>query len=183
MTISSVLEPAMKFKPRQSSPGLPSFDYRGSYVYHLVFTSRGQQPRFRDGRLVATCLECLGGSAGRYGFDVVAYCFMPDHLHILVAGSTDSQVVRFVQHFKQATSYRHRGLWQRSFYDHVLRTEESVEDVAVYIWGNPVRAGLVDDAAEYPFSGPGEALMAAMGRPAHLEDRAEALSLRLGARP
>jgi hypothetical protein len=45
-------------------------------------------------------------------------------------------------------------LWQRSFYDRVLRVQGDLEDVARYIWGNPVRAGIVDDWDKFPFSGP-----------------------------
>lgn len=46
-----------------------------------------------------------------------------------------------------------RALWQRSFYDHALRREETLSDVARYIWHNPVRAGLVMRARDYPWSG------------------------------
>src|SRR3972149_8953640 len=117
----------MTFKPRRSSPRLRSFDYQGSHAYHLVLSPRDHLPRLRDGRLVAFCLESLAASGSRYGFEVLAYCFMPDHVHLLVAGNDDSPLLRFVQHFKQATGYRHPGLWQRSYYDHILRREETLE--------------------------------------------------------
>jgi hypothetical protein len=104
---------------------------------------------------------------------------MPDHLHLLVTGSDDAPLIRFVQHFKQATGHRRAGLWQRSYYDHVLRYEEDLASVARYIWGNPVRAGIVENVTEYTYSGPREA-MAEHGCDA--EDRAEALSLRSAAR-
>jgi hypothetical protein len=100
---------------------------------------------------------------------------MPDHLHLLVAGDQDAPPVRFVQHFKQATGHCHPGLWQRSYYDHILWHEETIEDVARYVWGNPVRAGIVEDLLSYPYSDPREA-MAQDGD--DTEDRAEALSLR-----
>jgi putative transposase len=178
------LEPTVRFKPRRSSPRLSSFSYQGSYVYHLILNTRGGLQSFGDGRLVATCLECLASSASRYGFEVVAYCFMPDHVHVLVAGSHDASLGRFVQHFKQATGHCHPGLWQRSYYDHILRQEEDLEDVARYIWANPVRAGMVEHMLAYPYSGPRETV-AAYGDSGpkvedreDLEDRAKALSLR-----
>jgi putative transposase len=170
----------VRFKPRRSSPRLHSFSYQGSYAYHLVLSARAGLTRFKDGRLVATCLECLAASASRYGFEIVAYCFMPDHLHLLVAGGQDASLGRSVQHFKQATGHRHPGLWQRSYYDHILRQEEDLEDVARYIWANPVRAGVVEDVLAYSYSGPREA-MAAYGDSGlqvedkeDLEDRASA---------
>jgi hypothetical protein len=45
------------------------------------------------------------------------------------------------------------SLWHKSYHDHVVRSEEDLLQIAEYILGNPVRAGLVESAAEYPFSG------------------------------
>ncbi|MBN2380988.1 hypothetical protein JXM67_14415 [candidate division WOR-3 bacterium] len=50
-------------------------------------------------------------------------------------------------------------MWQRGYYDHILRKEEDLEIVANYIWGNPVRKGLAETIEEYPFSGPDESLI------------------------
>ena len=161
----------MRFKPRRSSPRLHSFSYQGSYAYHLILNTRGGLPLFEDGRLVATCVECLAASASRYGFGVVACCFMPDHVHLLVAGGQDASLGRFVQHFKQATGHRHPGLWQRSYYDHILRQEEDLEDVARYIWANPLRAGMVESVLAHPYSGPREAMVAYGDSGLHVEDR------------
>ncbi len=60
--------------------------------------------------------------------------------------------------FKQRTGFAFRDanpplLWQKSYYDHVIRREEDIAVVARYIIGNPVRARLVKSATEYPFSG------------------------------
>ena len=91
-------------------------------------------------------------------FRLLAYCFMPDHLHLLVEGSEGSDLARLMKSFKQASSFdykqRHgRPLWQRSYYDHVLRGPDELQPAVEYILGNPVRAGLVEDADTYPFSG------------------------------
>ncbi len=48
---------------------------------------------------------------------------------------------------------RGRKLWQRSFFDHALRKEESLTDVACYIWENPVRAKIVEEPIDYAWSG------------------------------
>jgi REP element-mobilizing transposase RayT len=81
---------------------------------------------------------------------------MPDHIHLLVH---DKDAVEFVRLLKGRLTPEARrleagrALWQRSFYDHALRWEESLPDVALYIWQNPVRAGIVDCACDYPWSG------------------------------
>ncbi|MEE8373073.1 MAG: transposase, partial [Dehalococcoidia bacterium] len=87
------------------------------------------------------------------GYELIAYCLMPDHLHILVqAGESPKDLSQFVRGFKSycttitrsvatpaATNSR---LWQRGFYEHVLRKEEDIEGVAEYVLNNPVRNGL-----------------------------------------
>ena len=77
---------------------------------------------------------------------------------ILAVGEEWSSLPRFVRLFKQKSGFAFRRkcgllLWQRSYYDHVLRKEELLRDVALYILGNPVRKGLVEEYAMYPFSG------------------------------
>lgn len=91
---------------------------------------------------------------------------MPDHLHLLLAGGERSDLGRMMKTFKQISSYRikesyikesyGKPLWQRSYFDHVLRKDEDMAKVARYIWGNPVRKGLVPFVEDYPFSGPRE---------------------------
>jgi putative transposase len=84
---------------------------------------------------------------------------MPDHLHFLVEGlEPASDLVQFLKCFKIKTSRwfaRAYGdeLWQRGYYEHVLREEDVVELFAWYIWLNPVRKGLVARPEEYPFNG------------------------------
>ena len=101
----------------------------------------------------------LKESASTLNFQILAYCFMPDHVHFLVSAKDDDcDLIKFITHFKQKTGYEFKerhgiNLWQRSFYDHILRKEESVIDKAKYIFNNPVRKGLVKDFKEYPFLG------------------------------
>ena len=87
--------------------------------------------------------------------ETLAACLMPDHLHWLLADA--GRMIRAVQRFKSEATLRARchgfqgRIWQRSFWDHVLRREESTYLVARYVVENPVRAGLVVDVADYPY--------------------------------
>jgi len=84
---------------------------------------------------------------------------MPDHLHLFIEGQKDDSDCRaFVDLLKQRSGFEYRALsgdrlWQRGYFDRVLRNEEATEDVARYVLGNPVRAGLVRSITDWPYAG------------------------------
>lgn len=164
-----------QFTPRKSSPRLSDFAYRGNYGYFVTIDTADRQ-RELVGDFAETCVGNLLESAAKSSFEVMAYCLMPDHMHVLLHGTTaDADLVRYVKLFKQITGFAFkrrigRKLWHRSFHDHVLRGEEDVDDIAAYIWHNPVRSGHVASAVEYAYSWPPERLGA-------LSDGPEGLSL------
>jgi putative transposase len=143
----------------RKSPRLADFEYHGTHAYSVTLVTTLRRPLFTERSNSAEGERFLGIAAGKYGFKVMAYCFMPDHLHLLVAGDEWSSLPDFMRHFKQLSGYHYKQrtgqrLWQTSYWDHVLRFEEALEDVARYIWGNPVRAGIVTDHRDYEASGP-----------------------------
>lgn len=82
---------------------------------------------------------------------------MPDHVHLLI-GVIHTNLIDLIGRWKSYTTREIKKkeiigtVWQRSFYDHALRKDENIEQVAKYIIQNPVRAGLVNDPEEYLFS-------------------------------
>jgi putative transposase len=138
---------------------LPEYDYRQSCACHLTWGTYRRAPHLARESLARAVIDDLSEDALCMGMAVYAYCIMPDHVHLLVSSRGRASLVAFVQRFKSRStrsfwSLGGRGrLWQRGFYDHVLRRSEEVERWAAYILGNPVRAGLVDDAAQYLFCG------------------------------
>jgi putative transposase len=133
--------------------------YLGRGRYFVTACCDRRRERFRSAEIAGEIVRGLRTESNRQGFRVGAYCVMPDHVHLLVQGTTDaSDLIRFVKAFKQSTGYalakRGRGkIWQRFFYDHILRATDSTERIAAYIWLNPVRKGLCASPEEYPFSG------------------------------
>jgi len=138
---------------------LESPAYRQGHCFSLSLATAVRAPHLANADTVRLCLEALSEAAQRRDASVFAYCFMPDHLHLLVAVPAGSDLVQLVRHFKQLSAYcfrRERSrvpLWQARFYDHALRSEEKLPDVARYIWENPVRAGLAENPSAYPYSG------------------------------
>ena len=85
---------------------------------------------------------------------------MPDHVHLVVAGQTDtSDLRRFVKVAKQRVAYVARtqfavsDIWQEGYYERVVRSYEQIDKVIRYVLENPVKAKLVERAEDYPFSG------------------------------
>ena len=108
--------------------------------------------------MVDIVLPVLRQNGEQNDFGIYVYCFMPDHLHLLLLGEKESSLHKFIRTFKQESSFvftrAHASpLWQRSYYDRVLRKEEVLEEVALYILNNPVRKRLVDDYKSYAFAG------------------------------
>lgn len=78
------------------------------------------------------------------------FLIMPDHLHALLALPHDKQLGRTITAWKSYQTKTLRIDWQEGFFDHRLRNDESLEEKADYIRMNPVRAGLVAHAEDWP---------------------------------
>ena len=80
----------------------------------------------------------------------LAYVVMPDHLHWLMQLGEKRTLSRVIGTVKSLMAHRLGGqIWQPSFHDHALRREEDLRVLARYIAANPVRAGLVENVADY----------------------------------
>jgi putative transposase len=144
------------FKDR---PRLKSFTYLGPYRYFLTFCTAGRNPIFTRTDVFDLVLTQILRAATQNGFEILAYCFMPDHVHLLLGGTApNSDLRQFAKDAKQYSGFHYqreygKPLWQPSYYDHVLRDEEDTWSVARYIVENPLIAGLAERADAYPFLG------------------------------
>lgn len=138
---------------------LEGVSYTGPARYFLTFCVHARAPAFADPAVVEQALLQIRRVASRRRFAILAYCFMPDHLHLLVEGTDDSsRLTEFARLARQASGFAYkqatgRRLWQDGDYERVLRQSDEARQVAAYILANPSRAGLVRTPAEYPFLG------------------------------
>jgi REP element-mobilizing transposase RayT len=130
----------------------------GEGLAHVISRGNRRQQLFfceRDYRLY---LELLEEALARYGVRCYAYCLMPNHVHLLLDGSQEaiSQLLwrvngRYAQWFNR--SYGLSGhVFQGRFWSEAIESEQHLLELARYIVNNPVRAGLVADAREWPWS-------------------------------
>lgn len=93
------------------------------------------------------------------GIVLLAYCFMPDHVHFVVAVDEDKSIVDLVRKFKSISTIKSRRfgfegrIYQNRFYDHFIRKDEGLEKTVKYVLNNPVRKGLVEAWEDFPYSG------------------------------
>jgi putative transposase len=134
-------------------------NYLGYQRYFVTLCSFRRQTVFSDPPYCQHLLDLLRTECASRNFRVPAYCLMPDHLHFLAEGLDPAcDLLHLVKSFKIKSSrdyavHEPHILWQKGFYDHILRQDESPESVVWYIWLNPVRKQIVSRAQDYPFAG------------------------------
>ena len=138
---------------------LEGFSYVGCQRYFLTACTFDRRRHFTKKPIVDVAYGEFLRTSAEFGFAILAYCFMPDHAHLLVEGSTEGADFRgFAALSKQLSGYAVRTLitgrlWQKGYFERVLRDEDDTFNVARYVVDNPVRAGLVRSPADYPFLG------------------------------
>jgi len=96
---------------------LKHFDYTGFHRYSLTFCTYQRRALFTDGTVVRLVLSQIWRASTEREFAVIAYCFMPDHLHLLVHGQSETaQCKGVIALAKQYSGYYYskecgRRLW------------------------------------------------------------------------
>jgi putative transposase len=120
----------------------PGFCYRGFHCYFLTICTAHRFAVFTSAAVVDPIRSQLLRTASDCSFATIAYCFMPDHLHVLVQGTSESaDLPAFVYRVKQATGRWfkrewQRVLWQVGYYDRVVRDDDATLSIARYIIEN-----------------------------------------------
>jgi putative transposase len=144
------------FKPR-----LRRLDwvYTPSPLYFLTACTLGRR-KCLDNDPVHQCFIAFASRATQQGVWVGRYVLMPDHLHIFAAFAPQALTLSdWMKALKRTLAKTLRQAqvppphWQKGFFDHVLRSEESYHLKWAYVRENPVRAGLVSRADRWPYQG------------------------------
>ncbi len=104
-------------------------------------------------------LKCLGDSAARRGCEVHAYVLMSNHVHLLVTPTEPGAIGAMMQdlgrRYVRVINNLHARtgtLWEARFKSSLIDSENSLLVCQRYIELNPLRAGMVDDPGDYPWS-------------------------------
>lgn len=132
-------------------------------VYFITTCTHDHRPILASAEALSIlCLEWEAAKE-RHGWLVGRYVIMPDHVHFFcaeMASNSQHSLSRFVGAWKEWTAKKlaqtlplPAQVWQKRFFDHVLRSEESYAEKWAYVRDNPMRAGLAADPESWPFRG------------------------------
>lgn len=137
----------------------------GSYFFTVALEDRSSDVLVRHVDLLR---KAYAATQKRRPFGTVAICILPDHLHaIWTLPENDADFARrwnlikggFSRSLPAATcrsasmaSKREKGIWQRRYWEHVIRDERDLERHVDYIHFNPVKHGHVTRVCDWPHS-------------------------------
>jgi putative transposase len=136
---------------------LKNFNYSNQAVYITTDTYK-QRSFFISDERVNKIYEALDEVYPKYDFKVNGFVIMPTHCHFIIVSQNNDlsdlmHDIKGLAAFKMLDYDLGEGkLWQRGFYDHVIRNRKDLLEKLNYIHKNLLRAGLVKDLSEYKYS-------------------------------
>ena len=110
-------------------------------------------PKYLENQEIASLVSSVLKFYNENEYDLLCYCIMPNHVHIIFTLKEKSRVLSKIMKSIKGYSAREsnkilgrRGtFWQDESYDHIIRDEKELERIVYYVLNNPVKAGLVDE--------------------------------------
>ena len=139
-------------------PRLVPFQKYNSPLWFVTFGTRNRFPILAN-KSVHDQFISFSRKNAQKGIAIGRYVIMPDHIHFFIRLAPDCKLGATVGFLKKSLSVilKHNGAvtphWQPGFFDHMLRSAPSYSEKWEYVYQNPVRAGLVVTADEWPYSG------------------------------
>jgi putative transposase len=130
-----------------------------SPIYFVTASAINRRKIFAQQTVHDAFVEFANGGPAHRAW-IGRYVLMPDHLHAFVAFDAEKiTLAKWMKSLKNTISKALRAEriagphWQKTFFDHVLRSSESYSEKWEYVCENPVRARLVKKSEDWPFQG------------------------------
>lgn len=128
-------------------------------TFFVTSVTHDRKRLFQVERYALLLVDILKQDRAKGRYSVHAYVVMPDHIHVLLTPAEDVSLEKAMQFIKGGFSFRAKKefayageIWQRSYTEHRITDAADFEQHRQYIEDNPVRAGLVLNAADYVYS-------------------------------
>ncbi len=125
-------------------------------AYSITIVTEKRIPYFSDFYIARFLINQMHELNDSGKIESLTWVLMPDHLHWLIV-INELNLSEILRLFKGNSSHKIKAIlnwqgtfWQRGFYDHAIRENEDIKEIARYIVANPLRAGLVESITDYP---------------------------------
>lgn len=131
----------------------------GGHCYHVLNRGNGRAQVFYGEADYREFVKLMAVAGDRLPPRLLAYCLMPNHVHLVLWPREDGEVSRWMQWLMTAQVRRHHRrhgsdghLWQGRFKAFPIQRDEHLLSVLRYVERNPLRAKLVARAEDWPWS-------------------------------
>ncbi len=128
-------------------------------IYHVINRGNNKQSLFKEEKDYTRYTELLDSYKERYGFKLYCYVLMNNHVHLLMEVGEKGSISKIMQGITLAHTryfnfqYGASGhVWQGRFKSPLVGEDSYLLEISRYIELNPVRAGMVKNPADYPWS-------------------------------
>ena len=140
------------FPVRKNLPhATPPWVDPSSIFFVTIYCAKRTHNQLCDPTIAAAIFETVEFRQKRGDWFIHLLLLMPDHLHGLVSFPRDGSMKKTISNWKEIVAKKCQVSWQRDFFDHRLRAEESFEEKAHYIRMNPVRRQLASSPVTWPY--------------------------------
>jgi len=128
-------------------------------IFHVLNRGNARSTVFHQPSDYAAFMGLLDRARDRASVDVLGWCLMPNHIHLVMRPQTDDALSRVMQWLLTSHAHRYRALrsdsghvWQGRFKSCAVQGDRQFVTLLRYVERNPVGASLVDRAADWPWS-------------------------------
>lgn len=148
-------------------PNCKRFYIENSYVFITVVTYNRKHILIEN---IALLRECFRKTLKTFNFEIFASIILPDHFHLIIKPDNISQFPKIIGLIKKYFSYEvnakyndkiicesrikrgEKGIWQRRFYEHLIRDENDLHMHLDYIHYNPVKHNYAKIVKDWEYS-------------------------------
>ena len=132
--------------------------YSPNQIIFITQVVRDRQPIFSSERNILLLRNTLHEVKRLHPFKMLAFVFLPDHLHLLIHPSNITYFSKVMHSLKRNFTLNYKKvnnisspchIWQNRFWDHVIRDENDLENHIHYIHANPMKHGHISDPFQW----------------------------------
>jgi REP element-mobilizing transposase RayT len=140
--------------PTRKNIRLPNYDYRQEGMYFITICTKGKRTILGTVTQDSILLSAYGKIAEQVLIQIqnthieasiIQHTIMPNHVHaiLFIKNNASVSLGQMIRQFKAKTSYLCRqSIWQRNYYEHVIRSQIELCEIMTYIENNPLQWAL-----------------------------------------